>query len=105
MLRPAAVMNCRVTAVMAVAFQVPEMLRAPVFLARGSRKRHPTVRRVWDESLLFVSVLSLTAPLLVCPGLLKLQEKLWLYRQRTRNKTLENIKEISKRRKREKEIP
>ena len=45
------------------------------------------------------SVLSLTALLLVCPGFLKLQEKLWLYRQRTRNKTLENIKEIPERRK------
>ena len=71
----------------------------PVSLARGSRKGHPTARRVWDQSLSFVSVSSLTAPLLVCPGFLKLQEKLWLYRQRTRNKTLENIKEIPEMRK------
>ena len=62
------------------------------------------VRRVSDESLLFASVLSLTASLLVCPGLPKLQEKLWLFRQ-TRNKRLENVKEIPERRKLEKEIP
>lgn len=51
----------RRAAVPAVALEAPTTLREPVFWARGTGKRDPCGQRVWEESLLYFSDLSLIA--------------------------------------------
>lgn len=89
---------------LAVALEAPTTLREPVFWARGTRKRDPCGQRVWEESLLYFSDLSLIASSQGRPnyetvkGAKTLKKKPWLYSQTTENRGLESVREIPERR-------